>query len=81
MELEPPAPSTNSMWLTIAFSSRITPHSVQTEFPAAPCDSIFFDPQLGQARSSSSAIAARSIVVLFYLLYVGCDAGKESGYR
>ena len=54
MELAPPCPSTNSTLLTMAFSSRITPHSVQTEAPEAPCSSMCVDPQLGQARPESA---------------------------
>lgn len=40
----------------MAFSSRITPHSVQTEAPEAPCNSMCVDPQLGQARPDSAIV-------------------------
>ena len=63
MELAPPCPSTNSTLLTMAFSSRITPHSVHTEAPEAPCSSMCVDPQFGQTRPDSAVAMANCCVV------------------
>mmetsp|Transcript_36100 Transcript_36100/g.82414 ORF Transcript_36100/g.82414 Transcript_36100/m.82414 type:complete len:241 (-) Transcript_36100:128-850(-) len=52
MELDPPAPSTNSTDETMVFSSTMMPQSVHTDEPDGPSDSMLREPQLGHIAAA-----------------------------
>ena len=66
MELDPPAPSTNSTLETIVFSSTIIPQSVQTDDPDGPSDSILVELQFGQWNVDVAAAVEVVLVLPFF---------------
>ena len=81
IELDPPAPSTNSTLDTIVFSSTIIPQSVQTDEPLGPRDSMLGELQFGQWNVDD---AAAVVVAVGASIEVGggadffCDVSSSS---